>query len=65
MTAYAAAAPPALVRIVRPLRRPNQGLYIATPEAARRHDWLDYRPVHTFTDDEIAGRYRGTLTFLG
>lgn len=64
MTAYGWEAPAALVRVVRPLRRSNQRLYIATPDAARQHDRLDYAPLHTFTDDEIATLYRGALTFI-
>lgn len=49
---------------VRALRRPNQRLYIATPDAAASEDRLTYTPQHLFTDDEIARLYGGALTLL-
>lgn len=64
MTAYAPGAPNLLARHIAPRMKPTQRLYIATPEAARRDDQLDYRPLRIFTDGELDQLYRGALTFL-
>lgn len=64
MTAYSDNAPKRVAEHVRTLRKPNQRLYIATPDAASREDRLTYTPQHRFTDDEITSLYRGALTFL-
>ncbi|WP_326522932.1 hypothetical protein [Sphingomonas sp.] len=63
-TAYSSKAPRRLADRVRNLRKPNQRLYIATPEAASTHDGLTFTPQIQFTDDELTALYRGALTFL-
>lgn len=45
-TAYHKDAPPLVARHIRGLMRANQRLYIATPEAARREDALNYTQLH-------------------
>ena len=63
-TAYNAKAPRRLADRARKLRKPNQRLYIATPEAASMHDGLTFTPQIQFTEDELTELYRGALTFL-
>lgn len=64
MTAYSPDAPKLLARHIAPRIKPTQRLYVATPEAARRADQLDYRPQRIFSDAELDQLYRGALTFL-
>lgn len=63
-TAYSDDAPVRLAKHVRGLRKPNQRLYIATPDAASREDRLEYTQPHRFSDHEITTLNRGALTFL-
>ncbi|MES2058418.1 MAG: hypothetical protein V4564_20945 [Pseudomonadota bacterium] len=62
-TGRSAKAPQRLRLLVETQFGPLQGLYIATPEAARE-DGLGYETQRTYTDDEIDAIYRGALTFL-
>ena len=64
MTAYSPGAPARLARHIAPRMKPTQRLYIATPEAARRDDQIDYRPQRIFSDAELDRLYRGALNFL-
>lgn len=56
-------APSRLRALVSTRFSPNQGLYIATAEAARE-DGLGYEPQHLFSDDEIDACCRGAMSFL-
>jgi hypothetical protein len=62
-TGRSANAPQRLRRLVETQFQPHQGIYIATPEAARE-DGLGYETQRIYTDDEIDAIYRGALTFL-
>jgi hypothetical protein len=63
-TAYSPGAPKLLASHIAPRMKPTQRLYIATPDAARRDDQLDYQPQRVFTDADLDRLYRGALTFL-
>lgn len=56
-------APPRLRRFVEAQFSPTQGLYIASPEAARE-DRLGYQMEWICEADEIEAIYRGALTYL-